>query len=216
MKVNESGRSMIEMLGVLAIIGVLSVGGIAGYTKAMAQHKINKTVEQISQIVGNIRTLYFSQKNYSTITCVSGTTTGCPILKKGHAIPDEMWTSDTAMENAFGGAFSVKVGGKKATSDTKAFTLVLGSIPEEACMAIATYDWGSGSSSGLVAVGVNVDIATSDKALTGCAACVGVYTANTSAIAIPKGTTVSVPMPADKAAGACQNGETNTIYLKFY
>ena len=26
----ESGRSMIEMLGVLAIIGVLSVGGIAG------------------------------------------------------------------------------------------------------------------------------------------------------------------------------------------
>ena len=32
---NEKGRSMIEMLGVLAIIGVLSVGGIAGYSKAM-------------------------------------------------------------------------------------------------------------------------------------------------------------------------------------
>ena len=32
MKINESGRSMIEMLGVLAIIGVLSVGGIAGYS----------------------------------------------------------------------------------------------------------------------------------------------------------------------------------------
>ena len=28
---NQNGRSMIEMLGVLAIIGVLSVGGIAGY-----------------------------------------------------------------------------------------------------------------------------------------------------------------------------------------
>ena len=28
---SEIGRSMIEMLGVLAIIGVLSVGGIAGY-----------------------------------------------------------------------------------------------------------------------------------------------------------------------------------------
>ena len=32
---NFFGRSMIEMLGVLAIIGVLSVGGIAGYSKAM-------------------------------------------------------------------------------------------------------------------------------------------------------------------------------------
>ena len=33
--VMESGRSMVEMLGVLAIIGVLSVGGIAGYTTAI-------------------------------------------------------------------------------------------------------------------------------------------------------------------------------------
>ena len=31
----EFGRSMVEMLGVLAIIGVLSVGGIAGYRYAM-------------------------------------------------------------------------------------------------------------------------------------------------------------------------------------
>ena len=33
MKNNQFGRSMIEMLGVLAIIGVLSVGGIAGRCK---------------------------------------------------------------------------------------------------------------------------------------------------------------------------------------
>ena len=32
---NQSGRSMVEMLGVLAIIGVLSIGGIAGYRAAM-------------------------------------------------------------------------------------------------------------------------------------------------------------------------------------
>lgn len=30
MKNNQFGRSMIEMLGVLAIIGILSVGGIVG------------------------------------------------------------------------------------------------------------------------------------------------------------------------------------------
>ena len=48
MKQNQFGRSMIEMLGVLAIIGVLSVGGIAGYSKAMEKYKINKTVEQFN------------------------------------------------------------------------------------------------------------------------------------------------------------------------
>ena len=58
MRVNESGRSMIEMLGVLAIIGVLSVGGIAGYSKDMNKFKTNKVADNVSMIVANIKTLY--------------------------------------------------------------------------------------------------------------------------------------------------------------
>ena len=46
----ESGRSMIEMLGVLAIIGVLSVGGIAGYTSAMRSHRANEIVNATSML----------------------------------------------------------------------------------------------------------------------------------------------------------------------
>ena len=61
----QSGRSMIEMLGVLAIVGVLSVGGIAGYSKAMEKFKINKTVDHVSQIATNIRTLYAQQTTYA-------------------------------------------------------------------------------------------------------------------------------------------------------
>ncbi len=44
----ETGRSMVEMLGVLAIIGVLSVGGIAGYTMAMNKYKANEILEGAS------------------------------------------------------------------------------------------------------------------------------------------------------------------------
>ena len=48
--VNESGRSMVEMLGVLAIIGVLSIGGIAGYTLAMNRYRANEAL-QVASIV---------------------------------------------------------------------------------------------------------------------------------------------------------------------
>jgi len=44
---SESGRSMVEMLGVLAVIGVLSIGGIAGYRMAMLQHKANSFVSDL-------------------------------------------------------------------------------------------------------------------------------------------------------------------------
>ena len=47
----STGRSMIEMLGVLAIIGVLSVGGIAGYSKAMEQFKINKIIQDYNMLI---------------------------------------------------------------------------------------------------------------------------------------------------------------------
>ena len=43
--INESGRSMVEMLGVLAIIGVLSIGGIAGYSMAMNRYRANEALD---------------------------------------------------------------------------------------------------------------------------------------------------------------------------
>ncbi len=56
-KNNQYGRSMVEMLGVLAIIGVLSVGGIAGYSKAMFKYKFNKTMDIITHVIYRIMEL---------------------------------------------------------------------------------------------------------------------------------------------------------------
>ena len=44
----ESGRSMVEMLGVLAIIGVLSIGGIAGYSYGMDKYRANETINDVN------------------------------------------------------------------------------------------------------------------------------------------------------------------------
>ena len=49
-KIEENGRSMVEMLGVLAIVGVLSVGGIAGYTSAMRSYRANEIVNATSML----------------------------------------------------------------------------------------------------------------------------------------------------------------------
>ena len=75
------GRSMVEMLGVLAIIGVLSVGAIAGYSKAMFKYKLNKQTEQINQLFNGI-TQYYRQ--------LSNTENLLPVLKKLNIVPVEM------------------------------------------------------------------------------------------------------------------------------
>ena len=45
----EQGRSMVEMLGVLAVVGVLSVGSIAGYTYAMNKYYANELLAGASE-----------------------------------------------------------------------------------------------------------------------------------------------------------------------
>ena len=83
---SENGRSMVEMLGVLAIVGVLSVGAIAGYSKAMMKYKLNKQTEQIGSILDyvNIHLDDFKRSNASTSYFM------VPLLKKLNVIPQEM------------------------------------------------------------------------------------------------------------------------------
>lgn len=47
MKYIETGRSMVEILGVLAVVGLLSVGGIEGYRLAIDKHKANEVQEEL-------------------------------------------------------------------------------------------------------------------------------------------------------------------------
>ena len=197
---NQTGRSMIEMLGVLAIIGVLSVGGIAGYSKAMMKFKINKTIDQISQISQNIRTLYARQRNYGNLSE--------RILYKANLAPREMFeggSGDYSMTNPFGGNVSINSSGigKNNSYDQKAFTITLTNLPEEACIELATQDWGSDAGSGLIAVGMgNVS-----AELFGCSG------DSANGIACSGGANVSVPMPVDVAIERCGYG---FIQWKFY
>jgi type II secretory pathway pseudopilin PulG len=143
--INEQGRSMIEMLGVLAIVGVLSVGGIAGYSKAMNKFKVNKTIDQINMIATNIRTLYSSQRTYEGLNNI--------VAKKTGAIPAEMYTkeSDSTITNAFGGAMMIAPGTQSDTANDS-FIIAIDQIPPAACVSIATTEWGADSGSGLVAM----------------------------------------------------------------
>ena len=98
----QYGRSMVEMLGVLAIIGVLSVGAIAGYGKAMMKYKLNKQSEQISWLL-NVMYRYKSEfgKNPSLQSLV-------PYFIKLGEIPENMRTKYTDLHDVFNSDISIQ------------------------------------------------------------------------------------------------------------
>ena len=143
------GRSMIEMLGVLAIIGVLSVGGIAGYSKAMMQFRINQTKQEISEIITNVRTLYAQQKDFNGLDNLPKEI----IVDKKY---DDGWNQITT---PFRGRIWVEANldfSHVANSYGKYenFNVQVVSLSKEVCIALATSDWGSISSTGVAGIAV--------------------------------------------------------------
>ena len=154
-KAEQKGRSMIEMLGVLAIIGVLSVGGIAGYSKAMMKYRINKTIEQITLVAGNIRS--FFRGNYDGVDCSCNNTgctgktsnDGCPILKKAKIIPDEMLTMNSdgkisKISTALEYQFSIKyfpTGASRPIEKGDFVFFIYTQTDKDACIELLSQDW---------------------------------------------------------------------------
>ena len=209
MRVNESGRSMIEMLGVLAIIGVLSVGGIAGYSKAMNKFKTNKVADNVSMLVANIKTLYAQQNTYNGLENKTAISMG--------VVPDELGTNESTgvLTNAFSGPVYIATSDSTAPDDKKAFTLVFTKLSREACISLVTNDWGSGYSSGLIAI----EATGADMTTHGDLNATYIGNAGTAnKIATPGGTTQPVPMAVTAAATACscKQGNTCSIAWKYY
>ena len=153
MKSCQKGRSMIEMLGVLAIVGVLSVGGIAGYSKAMKKIRSEKTTSQINEVVMNIRNLYIHQDGYKGISA--------QILINTNLIPIEMFdpniSSNQELKNAFGGSVLI-FESKDITEAPRAFEIYATGLDKELCIMMSTLDWGSDPSAGFEALYVGTQI----------------------------------------------------------
>lgn len=154
----QKGRSMVEMLGVLCVICVLSIGGIAGFSKAMEKFKTNKTISQLSYLVTNVRTIFGSHDSYAAL----GTTTNINMLKKAKMIPESMIKTQTVnneiqevLVNPFKGGISLIYSDLYSQGDQSAFLVVMNNIPKDSCITMATQDWGTMNSSGMVVFGVN-------------------------------------------------------------
>ena len=104
---SENGRSMVEMLGVLAIIGVLSVGAIAGYSKAMMKYKLNKHAEQMNTVINAVAR---NVHNFDNIK--QGGTVLAPYLIKMGEIPTEMVKSGSQhIHDIFGQTWMIFISG---------------------------------------------------------------------------------------------------------
>lgn len=179
----------------LFIFGVLSVGCIAGYVKAMEKYRINQTIEQIAHITANTHLLFSSSQSYNDLND--------DLFKKAYLIPDDMQSS-VGFKNVYGGKVTITPSSGSRVGDNKAFTITYKNIPQDACIYLATQDW---PYNGFMALMVTNDEQYDLYNVTSNSC----HNVTYSGIALSCGN----GMPTQDAIQGC-NTDSNTLIFKFY
>lgn len=148
--INEYGRSMIEMLGILAIIAMISAGSLAGYSKGMRRYRLNEMISQTAQMVVNIRGLYGNQDSYASLDDTTAV--------QYNIVTERMVGEGSTLYNPYHGRIHFSLGSVVENGpENTAFIITYRDLPVEACIGMARTDWGYDEKYGFlgIAVGAN-------------------------------------------------------------
>lgn len=106
----QHGRSMVEMLGVLAIIGVLSIGGIAGYRYAMRQIAYIQISDFIDQIFLFLLKEYHQPTEASDLHCYNTDNSGYIVFDETCRHIDKKFCPDNGTKTSYNGRYFIDHG----------------------------------------------------------------------------------------------------------
>jgi hypothetical protein len=118
--IQESGRSMIEMLGVLAIMGAITVGAIAMISTAMRTQKLTTVNDQVVQMVTMVRNIHGEYDDFSSM---NGTTIFGAI--------------GMSNKNPYGGSYSLSVD----PSNARQFVVTIDGLGQSECKSLVAKAW---------------------------------------------------------------------------
>jgi len=125
---NESGRSLVEMLGVLTIIGVLGVGVISSVNFGMESMRVAAVYDEVEVTAQGVRDLYSWQRNYPSDTASMRE----KICNNG--VFDRDCTANHVVTTPWGN-LEVSSGGDDH------FMITLTNVPKRACERLLAYQW---------------------------------------------------------------------------
>ena len=162
----QNGRSMIEMLGVLSIIGILTVGGFNLISKTVSENRVNKVIDEVSDLARRTRVVFrefIYDKNPSDNTDMT------KYICKAHAFPDvlecDQMSNDGKKCNCdsmskFIDDNDVEISvsfKKKSNTDPEYYILKIAKMTDEICMAISNGQWGTRATNGFSGISFNND-----------------------------------------------------------
>ena len=147
--INESGRSMIEMLGVLSIIGILTVGGYGLISKMQENNRINEVIDNVTSLAYRVRPLardYQEGDSCSSSKCLT------KYAYQGKAYPEGLEYSNYYFTDRNNVKYRIHYnstsGSKSIDNGGALFVIAVSGFTEKMCLQLATTNFGSKTTNG--------------------------------------------------------------------
>lgn len=113
-KKQQSGRSMIEMVGVLAVMGLITAGAFVLISSANSSSRRNRVIDDIMNIAAAVRSVYADHETFPTIDSAT-------IWKvSGRTDATGPYTGSSYVISASGTQFTIKLKGMPDEIDCNA------------------------------------------------------------------------------------------------
>ena len=128
----ESGRSMVEMLAVLCVIGVLVAGATSGISFGMTSYKVSSVHQRVESIASGVSDLFSwrrefpTDESFGTLISKNEVCSGCEFQKNGNG---------AVMNDSGFGPISVQ------PSNYESFGIAVEEVPEDACNQLKEKQW---------------------------------------------------------------------------
>ena len=143
------GALSLEMMGVIAIIGILVMGGLYYLSIMMRDSKVNSAISSMQLINTKVNEMFVNESDFSDLTVAR-------FIRSGNA-PSSLLTSDkTGLKSPWGSMTLGPADSSSGTNDTFAITFQI--IPEDVCQRLASVVRGSGAWQSVSIGGTTFDV----------------------------------------------------------
>ena len=148
-KYMQNGRSMIEMLGVLAIIGILTVGGFNLVMKAQTHQRLNEVIDNMTTLARKVRVV---ARDYT-----GNAANFKSYVNTGRAFPDSLEYGDGGFTDRNDITYDVYYAGE---GGQVLFAIKVSGLTTEMCMNMVNANYGNSSTSGFVGLSIGGDFSS--------------------------------------------------------
>ena len=134
-KNSQSGRSMVEILGVIAIIALITISGITSMTYLNSSYKVNATILEIDDLAQNIIDTYSWNRTYDDLSigslCEDAEMSACTTetTEEENDAGETVTNNTTTLTNKWGGMITV-------SGEDTIFYITYSGLPNNVCQQL--------------------------------------------------------------------------------